>query len=320
MILTAYASNGSPGILQALDKIFPGGIANIFNFSLQIGLLLAFGVIVYAGILYMTAGDDASKVKNAKEWIQAAFTGLFIIASAYALLSIVNPKLTTLKEVTIPKAPAYLTKSASIAVPAGSITAAPAELASLFPGINELVPSGGYLSNVIGLRGQAGYSCETHTGLDITGYGDGTIPAPIKAPADGNAEYFADAIGYGNMVKINHGNGFISIYGHLSNNKFQEFASLYQNKRVTVGTTIGYVGNTGRSTGLHLHFEIRRGETEILKINELTSQFGNGKDFLEKQVACSSCSEERKNEYHANDGIRLNVTPSDLGVVKCSNY
>jgi murein DD-endopeptidase MepM/ murein hydrolase activator NlpD len=58
--------------------------------------------------------------------------------------------------------------------------------------------------------------------------------------------------GYGNVIDIKHRNGFVSRYGHLRN-----FATgIRAGKRVTIGSTIGAVGQTGMATGPHLHFEI----------------------------------------------------------------
>ena len=62
-----------------------------------------------------------------------------------------------------------------------------------------------------------------------------------------------DAAGYGNMVLINHGNGYMTRYGHLSEIDVQA------GQAVQKGQVIGLVGSTGRSTGPHLHFEIIRG-------------------------------------------------------------
>ncbi|HEY8596556.1 MAG TPA: M23 family metallopeptidase [Devosiaceae bacterium] len=63
--------------------------------------------------------------------------------------------------------------------------------------------------------------------------------------------------GYGNMVEIDHGNGVVSIYGHLSKIMTSVGA------KVTADTLIGEVGSTGRSTGPHLHFELRRDDNAI---------------------------------------------------------
>ncbi|MBI5032640.1 MAG: M23 family metallopeptidase [Chloroflexi bacterium] len=88
-----------------------------------------------------------------------------------------------------------------------------------------------------------------HTGIDV-GAATGT---PIYAADSG---YVVQAgwsnIGYGNMILINHGNGFLTRYGHLS-----AFA-VEVGDSVKKGKLIGRVGNTGNSTGPHLHFEIIR--------------------------------------------------------------
>lgn len=88
-----------------------------------------------------------------------------------------------------------------------------------------------------------------HAGIDIDGYGqDGS---PIVASAAGTvilAEYYG---GYGNCVIIDHGNGYTTLYGHMSG-----FA-VSVGDSVGAGQTIGYLGSTGNSTGTHCHFEIR---------------------------------------------------------------
>jgi len=57
--------------------------------------------------------------------------------------------------------------------------------------------------------------------------------------------------GYGNTVVIDHGNGYQTLYGHLSS------AAAGCGRSVSQGTVIGYAGSTGNSTGTHLHFEVR---------------------------------------------------------------
>ncbi len=86
-----------------------------------------------------------------------------------------------------------------------------------------------------------------HTGVDLgEDYG-----SPVRATADGTV-VFADADGgYGNLVEIDHGNGLSSRYAHLSS-----FA-VRQGQKVTAGTVVGHIGESGRATGPHLHYETR---------------------------------------------------------------
>ena len=86
-----------------------------------------------------------------------------------------------------------------------------------------------------------------HTGIDI-GAAWGT---PVGAGDAGIAYTYYSSYGYGNHVIIVHGNGWVSIYGHLAS-----FA-VGNGQAVGRGQTIGYEGSTGNSTGPHLHFEIR---------------------------------------------------------------
>lgn len=90
-----------------------------------------------------------------------------------------------------------------------------------------------------------------HSGLDIGAqYG-----AAIVASDSGTVCLCGENGGYGNCIMIDHGNGYYTLYGHMSS-----FA-VSNGDAVTKGQTIGYVGSTGWSTGPHLHFEIRYGST-----------------------------------------------------------
>ena len=89
-----------------------------------------------------------------------------------------------------------------------------------------------------------------HNGIDIAGGDD--YGQPIIA-SDGGVVTFAgnDGGGYGNYVMIDHGNGYMTVYGHASE------LACETGQYVGQGETIAYVGSTGNSTGPHLHFEIR---------------------------------------------------------------
>lgn len=86
-----------------------------------------------------------------------------------------------------------------------------------------------------------------HAGLDFGGrHGE-----PILAAAAGTVSFVGTKGGYGNVVEITHGNGMMTRYAHLS-----RFTARI-GRKVAAGDPIGALGSTGRSTGPHLHFEIR---------------------------------------------------------------
>ncbi len=86
-----------------------------------------------------------------------------------------------------------------------------------------------------------------HAGLDFKGQ----IGAPIHAAAKGKVSFVGRRSGYGNVVEIRHGNGLLTRYAHMS-----KFAARV-GQPVDAGDVIGAIGSTGRSTGPHLHFEVR---------------------------------------------------------------
>jgi len=116
-------------------------------------------------------------------------------------------------------------------------------------------PHVGKINNEFGFRRNpfGGRKYEFHPGMDIDGEqgeiayaaGAGTI---IKAGRTG---------GYGNMIEIDHGNGVTSRYGHLSRIDVQV------GDKITRGQQLGAIGTTGRSTGPHLHFEVRFNDESI---------------------------------------------------------
>jgi murein DD-endopeptidase MepM/ murein hydrolase activator NlpD len=92
-----------------------------------------------------------------------------------------------------------------------------------------------------------GSSYEFHSGQDI----DAQTGDPVVAGASGNVTFVGWQNGYGQLVVIDHGGGLTTRYGHLSH------IDVSQGQTVARGQFIGRVGSTGRSTGPHLHYEIR---------------------------------------------------------------
>ncbi len=86
-----------------------------------------------------------------------------------------------------------------------------------------------------------------HTGVDMPG----PLGTPIHATADGVVDRAEWSNGYGKLIEINHGKGVQTRYGHLSQ------ILVEPNQRVKRGDLIGLMGSTGRSTGNHLHYEVR---------------------------------------------------------------
>ncbi len=110
-----------------------------------------------------------------------------------------------------------------------------------------------------------------HSGIDI---GTGGASPPVFASKDGVVTATVDGYGntypyayiYGNYVEIDHGNGFTTRYAHLANGMIR----VSPGDRVSGGNTIiGYVDNSGFSTGPHLHFEVRYGGTPVNPLNYL---------------------------------------------------
>ena len=107
------------------------------------------------------------------------------------------------------------------------------------------LPVTGTISSRYGVSSKIRVS--THTGLDIAA----TTGTPIKVAADGTVTFAAYSGSYGYLVKVDHGNGVETWYGHTSKMLVKE------GQAVKAGDTIALVGSTGNSTGPHLHFEVR---------------------------------------------------------------
>ena len=111
-----------------------------------------------------------------------------------------------------------------------------------------IAPVRGILTDSYGMRRDPfNRKLTSHSGVDIST----NTGVPIVAPADGIVVKANWASGYGQVIYISHGYGYSSRYGHLSK------IAVKAGQKIKRGDTIGYVGSTGRSTGPHLHYEVR---------------------------------------------------------------
>ena len=92
-----------------------------------------------------------------------------------------------------------------------------------------------------------------HKGVDIAA----PMGTDVYCAAQGKVIFAGQKSGYGNCVIIEHGNGLATLYGHLSK------ILIDANQQVKIGDVIAKVGSTGRSTGPHLHYEVRKNNTPI---------------------------------------------------------
>ena len=122
-----------------------------------------------------------------------------------------------------------------------------------------LMPSGrpiskGWLSSNFGKRADpfTGKQ-EYHKGVDFAG----KEGADVLAVGDGVVTWSSKRSGYGNLVEINHGNGYVTRYGHNKSNTVEV------GETVKKGQQIALIGSTGRSTGPHVHFEVLRNGKQV---------------------------------------------------------
>ena len=123
---------------------------------------------------------------------------------------------------------------------------------------------GGFITSGFGMRRSPFTgNLAVHQGVDISWWPG----APIRASADGVVVFAGMKGGYGRTVQIQHEYGFQTLYAHLSS------ISAYEGKNVTKGEIIGFLGRTGRSTGFHLHYEVRIGTKAVDPMIFMTTEF-----------------------------------------------
>jgi murein DD-endopeptidase MepM/ murein hydrolase activator NlpD len=139
-----------------------------------------------------------------------------------------------------------------------------AEQSQLLSSTPSIAPVRGILTDGFGGRsdpftGEPG----THNAVDISS----AVGQAVRAPADGIVVKSEWANGYGNVIYISHGYGYSTRYGHLSAYNVKPGA------HVRRGDIIGYVGSTGRSTGPHLHYEVRLNNNPVNPLAYILNAF-----------------------------------------------
>lgn len=145
--------------------------------------------------------------------------------------------------------PGYSTSTDLFGVDGGIGTDAAAYIPTLWPIMGPITSSFGQREDPILGNGEG----EFHTGIDISAPNG----VPIRATGDGTVEEAQMSNGYGREVVIDHGHGVETVYGHMSG-----FAVI-AGQPVVRGQVIGYVGHSGRTTGSHLHYEVRIHNTPV---------------------------------------------------------
>ncbi|MGX7953462.1 M23 family metallopeptidase [Tsuneonella sp. HG249] len=121
------------------------------------------------------------------------------------------------------------------------------------PALDRL-PLSGRLTSRFGMRGHpvlGGY--RQHSGVDLAA----PTGSPVLATADGVVTFADWRGGYGLLVSVEHGGGLQTRFGHLSR------IMVRPGERISKGQLVGLVGSTGRSTGSHLHYEVRRNGSAV---------------------------------------------------------
>jgi hypothetical protein len=130
--------------------------------------------------------------------------------------------------------------------------------------ISLLCPAFGTVTSFFGIRTDPVFEgTEKHCGVDIAA----PLWSPVVSAAEGIVSYAGWNNRYGNLVIINHGkSGIQTVYAHLQK------VIVRNNNHIMSGQRIGYIGSTGKSTGPHLHYEVRKNGTPVNPISYLLPQ------------------------------------------------
>jgi LysM repeat protein len=161
---------------------------------------------------------------------------------------------------------------------------------------NWIWPTDGIISDTFGTRLGA------HKGIDIAA----SLNTPVFAVDDGivTKSYYSDT--YGNVIFIKHNNNFETVYAHLNKRHIHEGQAVHK------GDTIGLMGNTGKSYGVHLHFEVHENEWTYEKENAVNPSHVLGEIEIGSVV-------QAFNEDHAQYVVR-NINTDDMAEASISSF
>lgn len=168
-------------------------------------------------------------------------------------------------------------------------------------------PTDGVISDTFGTR--LGH----HKGIDIAG----SLNSPIFSVDDGKItkSYYSDT--YGNVIFIKHNNNLETVYAHLNKR------NVIEGQYVKQGETIGFMGDTGESNGVHLHFEVHENEWTFEKENALNPaqilgyiEVGKSVHALLDEDALYVVKNVKPTETQAQDNISVDQNNTKLHIVK----
>jgi murein DD-endopeptidase MepM/ murein hydrolase activator NlpD len=161
---------------------------------------------------------------------------------------------------------------------------------------------------VDGARISSGFGSRFHPVLGYTRMHKGVdfavpVGTPVMAAGGGTIQFMGEASGYGNFVIISHTSGFSTAYGHLS--RFA--AGMRKGSKVHQSQVFAYSGNTGLTTGPHLHYEIRVNNAQV---NPLTIKMASGRTLSGREL--SSFLQTRLKIDETLAGMTLETQVSDI--------
>jgi murein DD-endopeptidase MepM/ murein hydrolase activator NlpD len=235
-----YSCSPTPGSV----RLRPLSSRLIFSFALLCLALCAGNVSAQTRAQRADASPEEERARRVNTNSQAAEAETIpqnpqVRKTALTYSNASQPALTN-DIVIISRAPAAAPGRTALAPKAGA--GASANIPSIWPVMGNLRSGVGTRKNPFG-----GSSYEFHKGQDISA----PMGTPINATADGVVVIARWVRGYGNGIYIDHGNGISTRYGHLSR------IDVIEGQPVKKGQHLGLVGSTGRSTGPHLHYEVR---------------------------------------------------------------